>query len=89
MVDDRSHELILKVVNYAPTERTGTIQLGEPHASGNVKVTTLSSADLTAENSFAHPQNVVPESTSISATSASIPLDLRPYSVTVFRIPVH
>jgi alpha-L-arabinofuranosidase len=44
---------------------------------------------LSAENSFAHPKNVAPESTSISMSSGSIPLDLRPYSVTVFRVPIH
>jgi len=89
VVDDRSHELILKVVNYAPAKRTGTIQLSEPIASGTVKVTTLSSTDLSAENSFAHPQNIAPENTSISVNSGTIPLDLRPYSVTVFRVAIH
>ena len=88
VIDDRSHELILKVVNYASVGRTGTIQLGETPASGTVKVTTLSSADLTAENSLAHPKNLAPESTTISANSGPISLDLRPYSVTVFRIPM-
>jgi alpha-N-arabinofuranosidase len=88
VIDDRSHELILKVVNYASVGRTGTIQLGETPASGTVKITTLSSADLTAENSLAHPKNIAPESTTISANSVPISLDLRPYSVTVLRIPM-
>ena len=88
VIDDRSHELILKVVNYESVARTGTIELGEVQSSGTVKVTTLSSADLSAENSFAQPRNLAPESTSISVNSGSIPLDLRPHSLTVFRVPM-
>ena len=88
VVDDRSHELILKVVNYAREGKTGTIELGGAAVSGTVKVTTLATEDLAAENSFAHPQNVAPQSSSIQASAGKIPLDLRPYSVTVFRVPL-
>jgi alpha-L-arabinofuranosidase len=87
-MDDRSHELIVKVVNYWPRERTGSIQLAEAQASGTVKVTTLASADLNAENSFAEPHHIAPESTTIPVNSGFVPVNLRPFSVSVFRVPV-
>ena len=89
VVDDRSHELILKVVNYAPTARTGTIELSGTEASGTAKVTTLATSDLSAENSFAHPQNVAPQDSSIEVSAGKVSLELRPYSVTVFRVPIN
>jgi alpha-L-arabinofuranosidase len=53
-----------------------------------VKVTTLESADLTAENSFDHPKAVAPESSTVEAMGGVIPVELRSYSVTVYRIPM-
>ena len=88
VVDDRSHELILKVINYAATGKTGTIELSGTQASGTVKVSTLASADLGAENSFAHPQNVAPQPGIIEIKDGKISADIRPYSVTVFRVPI-
>ena len=55
--------------------------------SGTAKVTTLASADLEAENSFDHPTAVAPESSTAEVKSGKISVQLRPYSVTVFRFP--
>jgi alpha-N-arabinofuranosidase len=86
-LDDRSHELIVKAVNFASTPRAAEIRLSGINPSGTAKVTTLASNDLNAENSFDHPTAVSPESSTIEVRSGTIPVQLRPYSVTVYRIP--
>ncbi len=85
--DERTNELILKAINYSPTARPAEIRLNGMHPSGTAKVTTLASADLAAENSFDSPMAVSPESSTLEVKSGSIPVQLRPYSVTVYRIP--
>jgi len=69
------------------TARPADIWLNGVNTSGTAKVTTLSSADLEAENSFEHPTAVVPEASTVDVKSGKIAVELRPYSVTVFRIP--
>jgi len=86
-IDDRSHELIVKAVNFAANPRQAEIRLNGINPSGTAKVTTLASNDLNAENSFDHPTAVAPESSTIELRSGTIPVQLRPYSVTVYRIP--
>ncbi len=86
-LDERTHEVIVKVVNYAPTARAAEIRLNGFNPSGTTKVTTLESADLKAENSFDHPTAVSPVSSTLDVKSGTIRVQLRPYSVTVYRIP--
>ena len=86
-LDERSHEYILKVINYATTSRQAEIRLNGIRPSGIARVTTLTSADLSAENSFEHPSAVSPESSTMDVTSAVIPVQLRPYSVNIYRFP--
>jgi len=88
-LDDRTHELILTAVNVSAGPRPVQIQINGITPSGSVKVTTLGSADLAAENSFEHPSNVAPVASTLDVSSATIPVQLSPNSVTVFRIPVH
>ena len=77
----------MKAINYAPTPRSVEIQLNGIHVSGAAKVTTLASADLNAENSFDHPTAVTPESSTLEVRTGANAVLLRPYSVTVYRIP--
>ena len=86
-LDERSHEYILKVINYATTSRQAEIRLNGIRPSGIARVTTLTSADLSAENSFEYPSAVSPESSTMDVTSAVIPVQLRPYSVNIYRFP--
>jgi alpha-N-arabinofuranosidase len=88
-LDERSHELIVKAVNAASTTRAVEIDLNGANASGKAKVTTLEGADLNAENSFDHPQNIAPKDSTLEVKAGKIPAQLDPYSVTVYRIPVH
>jgi alpha-N-arabinofuranosidase len=86
-LDERNHELILKVINHSATPRPAQIKLNGIDASGTAKVTTLASADLNAENSFDHPTAVAPESSTVDVRNGTISVQLRPYSLTVYRIP--
>jgi alpha-N-arabinofuranosidase len=88
-LDERNHELILKVINHSPASRPAQIKLNGIDVSGTAKVTTLASADLNAENSFDHPTAVAPESSTVDARNGTFSVQLRPYSLTVYRIPAH
>ena len=87
-LDERIHELIVTAVNVSADSRSTEIHLDGVSPSGVVKVITLASKDLSAENSFEHPMAVAAESTTMNVNSSIIPVQLRPNSVTVFRIPL-
>ncbi len=86
-LDENTHELTVKAINYSPSARGAEIRLTGINPSGTIKIITLASADLNAENSFDHPTAVSPESSTLETKSGNIPVQLRPYSVTIYRIP--
>jgi alpha-L-arabinofuranosidase len=86
-LDEHTHELIVKAINDTSHGTSAEIRLNGINPSGTAKVTTLESADLSAENSFDQPKAVAPVSSTLDVTSGTIPVQLRPYSVTVYRIP--
>jgi alpha-N-arabinofuranosidase len=86
-LDERSHKLILKVVNNSASSRPVQFQFTGIAPSGTASVTTLASADLNAENSFHHPTAVAPVASTLPIASPTISVQLEPYSVTVYRIP--
>ncbi len=86
-LDERNHELIVKVINHSANPRPAQIKLNGIDVSGKAKVTTLASADLNAENSFEHPTAVAPEPSTVEVRNGTISVQLRPYSLTVYRIP--
>jgi alpha-N-arabinofuranosidase len=94
-LDEHTHEIIVKAVNYSAAPRQAEIRLTGMNSAGIspagivAKVTTLQSADLTAENSFDHPTAVSPVSSTLNITSNTIPIELLPYAVTIYRIPAH
>ena len=87
-LDERSHELIVKAVNTTSTERAAEIDLKGMSAQGKAKVITLETADLNAENSFEHPAAVAPAASTVDVGTGKIAVRLRPYSVTVYRVPM-
>ena len=88
-LDERSHELIVKVVNTSSLNQRRAIQWTGTPASGTAKVTVLQSADLQAENSLDHPTALAPVASTVAFTSSEISAELLPYSITVYRIPLH
>jgi len=87
-LDDRTHELIVKAINVSATARPVVIDMSGVNASGTAKVTTLESADLNAENSFEQAKNVAPKLSPQDVRSNKIPVQLAPYSLSVYRVPV-
>lgn len=87
-LDERTHELIIKAINNSSQPRPASLQLIGARAVGNAKVTILSSSDLNAENSFEKPKNVAPRETTMGIHSRELSLELQPYSLTVYRIPI-
>ena len=88
-LDERTHELIVKAINVSATQRDAEIRLNGLNASGTAKVITLESPDLDAENGFDHPRNIAPKTSTVEMTSGTIRTQLGPYSLTVYRVPVH
>lgn len=86
-LDEGSHELVVKVINHWAHARPAEIRLNGINVSGTVKVTTLE-ADPQAENSFDHPTAVAPAASTADVRSGKITTELRPYSVTVYRVPL-
>ncbi len=85
-LDERTHELIVKVINNKPEERGADIQLKGVRSSGSARVTTLGNADLNAENSFATPTLVSPQVSTAEVRAGALQVRLPPYSLTVYRI---
>ncbi len=85
--DERSDELIVKVINDTADARTTEIRLGATGRYGTVKVTTLQSADLSAENSFEHPTALSLQESTLEVNGGTISAQLRPYSASVYRVP--
>ena len=86
--DERSHELIVKAINTSANARSTLLRLQGGTAGGAAKVTTLESADLNAENSYEHPKAVAPVESTMTLSGAETSLELKPYSLTVLRIPM-
>ena len=87
-LDEPNHELIVKVINNTSATRPAEIHVDGYGGSGTVKVVTLASTDLNTENSFKHPKAISPEMLSTEVKSGAISVELRPYSVNVYRIPL-
>jgi alpha-L-arabinofuranosidase len=88
-LDEHARELIVKAINVNGAARDAEIDVRGLSTSGTAKVTTLANSDLQAENSFDQPKRVAPEYSNVEVKSGVIPVSLHPYSVTVYRIPVH
>jgi alpha-N-arabinofuranosidase len=85
-VDQRSSELILKVVNTTATARKVRVDVKgarSPHSEGRLFV--LASADLKAENSLEQPTRLAPVERTVAGSSSGFELTLEPQSLTVLR----
>lgn len=88
VLDERTHELIVKAVNHSGNARAAVIKVGGAQVSGGTaKVVTLA-AGLDAENSFDAPANVSPVMSTMDVGSGDISVEMKPWSLTVWRIPV-
>ena len=87
-LDERTHTLILKLVNNTNSDRPIQLQLPGVTNPKTASIQTLSTSDLSEENSFTHPTALVPKNSTIDLQSTQNQLTLQPYSLTVYRIPI-
>ncbi|HEV2833365.1 MAG TPA: alpha-L-arabinofuranosidase C-terminal domain-containing protein, partial [Hanamia sp.] len=87
VIDKRSNDLIIKVVNASGKEQTNNFKVnGVKKIASKGLLTTLQSDDPDSQNSFARPQNVAPKETSIAIKGNKINLTSSPYSFSVIRV---
>ena len=85
-IDERTHELIVKTVNNSPSARPAELRLDGSDSSGAIKIASLATSDLNAENSFDHPQALAPTSSTAEMQHGTITLQMPAYSLNVYRI---
>ena len=85
--DSVKGDIIVKVVNAAGTAWRTRVRVGEKVMVGpEASLTTVSTADEAAENSFEHPTEHIPVTTVVGGVSNNFELELKPYSVNVLRL---
>jgi alpha-L-arabinofuranosidase len=88
VVDSRTGDVILKLVNAGSELKTMSIDLSQ---FGNIQteaMKTVLTGDAEAENTFANPENVIPEESQFKV-SGKFDYDAPPMSLTVIRIGVN
>ena len=86
-LDERSGDVILKVVNTAPAQREVRINLaGAAKVNRAGRVLELASTDLKAENSLDAPTRISPVERPLAVPGADFPYTLAPNSLTVLRV---
>ena len=87
-VERKSSDVLLRVVNRAATARNVHVSLqGVPAVGRRAKVTTLSHADPTAENTVDLPDSVVPKESTFDPAETEFTYTFLPHSFTLLRIP--
>ena len=78
--------MIIKIVNAYGSEVAVTIQLQNENVS-SAKMITLSSPNLTDENSFDTPEKFIPVETALPGIAGNnFTLQVKPYSINVIRL---
>jgi alpha-L-arabinofuranosidase len=86
-LDERTREVVVKVVNSAARGRAVRLALDGVAARGEGRVVVLASDDLQAENSIDAPTAVAPVESRVQLGGTELRMDLRPQSLTVLRVP--
>jgi alpha-L-arabinofuranosidase len=88
-LDEKTGELILKVVNFSNQQQSTTIHLdGVAAVSSNGSETVLSSTDVTDENSLDQPRKVAPSTHTASGFAPEFTRAFAPNSLTILRTKV-
>jgi len=87
-LDERTGEVIVKVVNTAAAAKEVRIDLAGADKAGKTgKAFMLESADLKSENSLDNPTKIAPVEKQLPASPGEFTYTLGPQSFTVFRVP--
>lgn len=85
-LDEKSHELIIKLVNVSGKPQTYTVELEDAKPAAKATLTVLTNNDPARVNSFDEPKQVSPVSTEIKIPGKRFPLETAPYSMSVLRL---
>jgi len=85
VVDKNSNEVIVKIVNSGADAQTTSIALKGGKIKGDVSITELA-ATPDDVNSFTDPSKIVPVEKKVTSKGVTLPLTLKPYSLTVVKI---
>lgn len=84
--DNRTGEIIVKVVNPVGEPVNAQIRLAGAQVTSSARAIVLAGPALTDENSFETPRKVSAVREAVSGAGASFHDTFRPYSVTVLRL---
>ena len=84
--DANTKEIIVKLVNTASTPQEVSVDLKGSKLASKGSVLTLSSPNLTDENSFSAPQKISPKESEYKLKGEKASMSLPPYSVTVLKL---
>jgi alpha-L-arabinofuranosidase len=85
--DEKTGDIILKVVNSAPESQRLTLDVkGVANLGGQGTVTVLSSTNPLDENTFEQPEKIVPRTSPLRVTGTSFAHTFPAYSLTILRI---
>jgi alpha-L-arabinofuranosidase len=88
-LDERTAEVIVKVINTASVSRVVNVTFGGAKITGKTaRAIVLESGDLKAENSLDKPTNISPIERQLPIASAQVNYTLSPHSFTVLRVPL-
>lgn len=85
-LDEKSHELIIKLVNVSGKPQTYTVELEDAKPAAKATLTVLTNNDPARVNNFDEPKQVSPVSTEIKIPGKRFPLETAPYSMSVLRL---
>jgi len=86
-IDEKTNDLIIKLVNASPTKQKNTIALeGMKKGARQGLLTVLQSDDLYSVNSFSQPQQIAPKESTIAISGNKLNWEAAPYSFSVLRI---
>lgn len=87
VVDENTHDIIIKLVNAGATAQSKTIQLeGVKKLASSALLTVLQGNAPNSVNSFNQPQNIAPVESQIAVKGKQLTLMVAPYSFSVIRV---
>lgn len=86
MLDERSREVVVMVVNSNASARPVRITLKGVGAASEAKLVTIANDDLRAENSFAQPRHVAPIESAARVENGSLAVTMPAQAVSAFRV---
>lgn len=83
--EDKSGDLIIKVVNVSDQSKTATIELQNcDYSQGKVYI--MENYDLNAENDFVNPTKVIPVEKAITINKSIFEYEIEKHSIYIFRL---